>query len=232
MDDLNGGSLFKNSSCSNRLSVVSHQLNAFTDKRSPKTDNRLLLKEERVNRRKMVVTAGTILIAFLLASCGSVGPGGSGFTTYRDGLFNGEQYLRNGQNQLAIGEFLQANQGDPTQPMPMALAGQAAYNMGDFAKASQYLAQSLAIRSDSNAYVIVKAYQALIALKEKRQQDGIAALGDYLRAYRVSYPEYTFSDVERMYTLAVETGDINVADLEPVITDQVNRYEKELFEFF
>jgi len=182
--------------------------------------------------RKTIVVASTILIAFLLVSCGGVGPGGSGFGIYRDGLFKGEQYLQNGQNQLAVGEFLRANGGDPTQPMPMALAGQAAYNMGDLTKASQYLAQSLAIRSDSNAYLIVKAYQALIALKQGRQQEGIAALGDYLRAYRVSYPEYTYSDVERMYTLAVETGDINVAELEPVITDQVTRYEKELFEFF
>ena len=181
---------------------------------------------------KTVVAASIILMGTLLASCGGVGPGGSGFGIYRDGLFKGAQYLQNGQNQLAIGEFLRANGGDPTQPMPMALAGQATYNMGDYAKASEYLAQSLVIKSDSNAYLIVKAYQALIALKGKRNQEGIAALGDYLRAYRVSYPEYTYSDVERMYTLAVETGDINVAELEPVITDQVTRYEKELFEFF
>jgi tetratricopeptide (TPR) repeat protein len=185
-----------------------------------------------MNGWKTIVVASTMLIAFLLASCGGVGPGGSGFGIYRDGLFKGENHLLNGEYQAAIGEFMRANDGDPTQPMPLALAGQAAYNMGDFAKASQYLAQSLAVKSDSNAYLIVKAYQALIAFKQKRQQDGTAALGDYLRAYRVSYPEYTYSEVERMYTLAVETGDINVAQLEPVITDQVARYEKELFEFF
>jgi tetratricopeptide (TPR) repeat protein len=181
-------------------------------------------------RKKAGMVVMTLLVSLLL-SCAGVGPGGSGFTIYRDGLFKGEQHLLNGEYQAAVDEFLRANGGDPTEPMPMALAGQAAYNMGDLAKASQYLAQSLAIRSDSNAYLIVKGYQALIAFKEKRQQDGTAALGDYLRAYRVSYPEYTYSDVERMYTLAVETGDINIAGLEPLITDQVARYEKELFEF-
>jgi len=185
-----------------------------------------------MNGRKTIVVTSAILIAFLLVSCGGVGPGGSGFGIYRDGLFKGENHLLNGEYQAAVDEFLRANGGDPTQPMPMALAGQAAYNLGDLTKASQYLAQALLIKSDSNAYLIIKAYQALIALKEKRQQDGIAALGDYLRAYRVSYPEYTFSDVERMYTLAVETGDIVVSNLEPVITDQVARYEKELFEFY
>ncbi len=184
-----------------------------------------------MNGWKTIVVASTMLIAAIISSCASVGPN-SDFGVYRDGLFKGEQYLQNGQYQLAVGEFLRANGGDPTQPMPMALAGQATYNLGDYAKASQYLAQSLAIKSDSNAYVIVKAYQALIAFKQKRQQDGTAALGDYLRAYRVSYPEYTYSDVERMYTLAVEMGDINVAELEPVITDQIARYEKEIFEFF
>ena len=185
-----------------------------------------------MNGRKMVVTACMILIAFLLVSCGGVGPGGAGFTVYRDGLFKGEEHLLNGEYQAAVDEFLRANGGDPTQPMPLALAGQATYNMGDLTKASQYLAQSLAVKSDSNAYLIVKAYQALIAFKEKRQQDGIAALGDYLRAYRVSYPNYTYSEVERMYKLAVATGDINVAELEPVITGEVARYEKEIFEFF
>ena len=184
-----------------------------------------------MNEWRGMPAACVVLAAFLIASCASVGPN-SNFGVYRDGVFKGVQYLQNGQNQLAIGEFMRANGGDPTQPMPMALAGQAAYNMGDYAKASDYLAQSLAIKSDSNAYVIVKAYQSLIALKQNRTQEGITALGDYLRAYRFSYPEYTFSDVQRMYTLATETGDISVAELEPVITDQVKRYETELFEFF
>jgi tetratricopeptide (TPR) repeat protein len=188
-------------------------------------------KERWMIARKTIIAANTILIAFLLVSCGGVGPGGAGFTIYRDGLFKGEEHLLNQEYQPALDEFLRANSGDPTQPMPLALAGQVAYNMGDITKASQYLAQSLAVKSDSNAYLIVKAYQALIAFKEKRGQEGISALGDYLRAYRVSYPEYTYSDVERMYQLAVATGDINVAELEPVITDQVARYEKELFEF-
>lgn len=184
-----------------------------------------------MNTLRGMSRAGLILIAFVLASCASVGTN-SDFGVYRDGVFKGVQYLQNGQNQLAVGEFLRANGGDPTQPMPMALAGQATYNMGDYATASQYLSQSLTIQSDSNAYLIVKAYQSLVALKQGRTQEGIKALGDYLRAYRVSYPEYTFSDVERMYTLAVETGDINVAQLEPVITDQITQYESELFEFF
>jgi len=184
-----------------------------------------------MDRLAGIGSAGLILIVFLLASCASVGTN-SDFGVYRDGVFKGVQYLQNGQNQLAIGEFLRANGGDPTQPMPMALAGQATYNMGDYAKASEYLAQSLAIKSDSNAYLIVKAYQSLIALKQGRTQEGITAVGDYLRAYRFSYPECTYSDVQRMYTLAVETGDINVAELEPVIADQVTRYESELLEFF
>ncbi len=184
-----------------------------------------------MNEPKIMSKASIVVIGVLLVSCASVGPG-SDFGVYRDGLFKGTQYLQNGQNQLAVGEFLRANEGDPTQPMPMALAGQATYNMGDYAKASDYLAQSLTIKSDSNAYLIVKAYQSLIALKQQRTQDGIAALGDYIRVYSVSYPESSYFDVKRMYTLATEMGDLDVAQLEPLITDQVSRYEKELFEFF
>ncbi len=185
-----------------------------------------------MNGWKMVLLAGVLLIPLSLFSCAGGGPGGTGFTVYRDGMFKGEQNLQNGNYQAALDEFLRASGGDPTQPMPLALAGQSAYQMGDLTQASQYLAQSLAVKSDSNAYVIVKAYQALIAFKQNRKQEGIAALGDYLRAYRFSYPNYTFSDVERLYNLAVATGDINVAELEPYISDEVTRYEKELFEFF
>jgi len=177
---------------------------------------------------KTVVTIGMMLIASLLVSCAGGGPGGSGFSTYRDGLFKGEDHLLNGEYQPAIDEFLRANGGDPTQPMPLALAGQAAYNMGDLAQASRYLSQALAVKSDSNAYVIVKGYQALIAFKENRRREGLEALGEYVRAYRVSYPENTYFDVERMY----KTEDIVLPELERMLTDQIARYEKELFEFF
>ncbi len=182
-----------------------------------------------MNRWNVTVAVAATFLGFVLTSCASVGPTGD-FTTYRDGLNKGTQYLQNGQYQLAVGEFLRANDADPSEPMPMALAGQATYYLNDYPQASEYLAKSLAIKSDSNAYLIVKAYQALIAFKGRRQQEGTAALGDYLRVYRVSFPEYTYSDVQRMYTLVSETGDINVAELEPVITDQVRVYENGLFQ--
>ena len=170
---------------------------------------------------------GIVTISLLLLSCAAGGPGGTGFTAYRDGLFRGEEHLENGEYQLAMNEFLKSSAGDPTEPIPLALAGQSAYQLGDLKKAGEYLAQADRIRSDSNAYLIVRAYQALIAFKEDKREDGMKALADYIRAYKDSYPDRTLYQVENIYN----SGNIAVAELEMIINDEVARYEKELFQF-
>jgi tetratricopeptide (TPR) repeat protein len=151
---------------------------------------------------------------------------------YRQGLFNGGQFLRDGDLQSALSQFLAANQGDPTQPMPLALAAQAAYQMGDFAKASQYLTQASGLdpmnKGYGRSYVIVKGYQALIAFREKRDKDGMAALGEYVRVYGDTYPDSSYRELTNMYN----SGKISVPALEALINHQMERYEGELFELF
>jgi tetratricopeptide (TPR) repeat protein len=185
-----------------------------------------------MNGRKTAVTANMILIALLLLSCASVGPGGAAFTAYRESMLNGAQHLLNKEYQPALDDFLRANSSDPTMPMPLALAGQASYNLGDLQKASRYLSQALAVKSDSYAYLIVKGYQALIAFRQDKHKEGVTALGDYVAAYRVSSPDATYKDVERLYKLGVAVGDVPVKELEPLITHQITRYEIQLFKRF
>jgi tetratricopeptide (TPR) repeat protein len=185
-----------------------------------------------MNGRKTVAVASTILTAFLLASCASVGPGGAAFTAYRESMLNGGRHLLDKEYQPALDDFLRANSNDPSRSMPLALAGQAYYNLGDLQKASRCLSQAMAVKNDSYAYLIIKGYQALIAFKQDRHKEGTAALGDYVSAYRVSYPDSTYKDVERLHKLAVATGDVPVAELEPLITHQITRYEIQLFKSF
>jgi len=166
---------------------------------------------------------GVLLLVSLLFSCA----GNTGYTSYREGLFQGHQYLRNGDHQAALEEFLRASQGDPTEALPLGLAGQMAYQMGNYAEASQYLAQAEGLKKGWDywyAYVIVKAYQSLIAFKEDRREEGMVALAEYVRVMgsRLSHPEQSYYEVKRMY----QSGNITLPRLEGLINYQVSRYER------
>jgi len=79
------------------------------------------------------------------------------FATYRENLSNGYTNLTNGQYQAAIQQLLVASQTDTTKAIPLALAGQAAYQLGNYTQASQYLAQAESrINGPDPAYVIIK----------------------------------------------------------------------------
>jgi len=161
------------------------------------------------------------LFVCLLFSCAS----NTGYTSYREGVFQGLQCLRYGDQQAALVHFLRASQGDPTEVLPLALAGQVAYQMGNYAESSQYLAQAEERKKDrERAYVIVKAYQSLIAFRENRHEEGMAALADYIRVMgnRLFYPEQSFYEVKRMY----QSGNIIVPRLEGLINYQISRYER------
>jgi tetratricopeptide (TPR) repeat protein len=181
-----------------------------------------------MNIWKHLSSAGTAIITcIMVVSCAS-----TSYTMYRQGLFDGGQFLRNGDIQSALPQFLKANQGDPTQPLPLALAGQVTYQMGDVAKASQYLTQASAlnpmVQGYGYSYVIIKGYQALIAFREKQHQEGMAALGEYVRVYNDTYPDSTYGELTNMY----HSGNISISALELLINHQMSRYEDELFEFF
>jgi tetratricopeptide (TPR) repeat protein len=169
---------------------------------------------------------GLLLLVSLVISCA----GNTGFINYREGLFQGYRSLQNKEYEPALQQFQRANQGDPTRAWPLALAGQTAYQMGNYAQASQYLAQAEGPAKDQNyAYLVVKAYQTLIAFKANRQQEGMAALGEYVRVLgsRTSYPEKTYYDVERMY----KSGSVVFPTLEGLINDQMSRYESDAMQW-
>jgi tetratricopeptide (TPR) repeat protein len=194
---------------------------------------------------KIAGAVGIILLIFLVYSCKS----DPGFTNYRQGVFYGLEALRNGQYQQAFQQFARASQGEPDERLPPALAGQAAYQAGDYAAASQYLARAQALdpNQSSVAYVIVAGYQALLAFRENRRHEGMASLSYYIKLYgdyysdeslgdvrltyqsgdtsvEDSYPDESLRDVKRMY----QSGDISVPGLELLINQEMNRYAEEI----
>ena len=172
---------------------------------------------------KKIGAAGVILLLSLILSCASGGPAGPGYSNYRDGMFQGYQLLTEGQYQPAIQEFLRANQGDPTKAWPMALAGQTSYQMGNYAQASQYLAQAAGlVKGDDYAYPVIKGYQCLLAFRANKQQEGMAVLAEYVRVYRYC-PDQSYHEVKRMH----DSGKIELPALENLINADMRRYESE-----
>jgi len=164
---------------------------------------------------------GMVLLACLVFSCAA----NTGYMSYREGLFQGYQCLRDEDYQAALEQFLRASRGYPTTALPLALAGQAAYRMGNYAQASQYLGQAEGLMKRSDyAYVIVKAYRSLIAFKEDRREEGMAALADYVlvMGYPWSRPEKSYYEVKHMH----QSGNIMLPRLEGLINYQVSRYER------
>lgn len=137
-----------------------------------------------------------VSLAFLFAGC-------TGYMNYRTGLFEGSRCLREGDDQAALKQFMKASQAEPTEAMPLAMAGQVAYRMGDYERASCYLGRAGGLgksRSFTHAFVIIKAYQSLIAFREDKKEEGMAALAEYVRVMgrRQHHPENSFYEVERM----------------------------------
>jgi tetratricopeptide (TPR) repeat protein len=159
-----------------------------------------------------------VLLLALLASCASV----SNYSAYRTNLSDGYTSLLNGQYQAAIQQLVAAGQTDTTKAIPLALAGQAAYQMGNYTQARQYLSQAESrINGPDPAYVIIKGYEALIAFRENKREEGMEALHEYVRVSRFSYPDKSYYPVERMY----RSGDIVLPTLERHINDGLSRYE-------
>jgi tetratricopeptide (TPR) repeat protein len=171
--------------------------------------------------KKAGIVGLMLALVGLVVSCA----GNTAWVQYREGLQKGYTNLQYSEYQPAIQQLLSASQGDPTQAIPLALAGQAAYQMGNYSQASQYLAQAESlVKGPDAAYIIIKGYQALIAFRENRQQDGMAALGEYLRVYYFNNPDSTYYDLERMY----KSGNIVFPTAEGWINNQLSRYEGQL----
>jgi tetratricopeptide (TPR) repeat protein len=177
-------------------------------------------EEGCMNGTKKACVPAVVLLVSLAFSCA----GCTGFMRYREDLFYGYQCLREGDKRAALEQFLKATQADPTVAMPLALAGQATYQMGNYEQASRYLAQADGLMKGRDyALVIVRAYESLIAFREDRREEGMAALGDYVRVMgsRHFHPEKSYYEVERMY----RSRNIALPRLEELMNYQISRYE-------
>ncbi len=175
--------------------------------------------------RKCLLVASMALLGCALTSCSS-----PGYHMYRQNLFKGGQSLRDGDLQAALPAFLAAHQDDPSEPLPLALAGQVAYRTGDYAGAHRYLSQASGlnptVKGYGRSYVIIKGYEALLAFRENRRTEGMTALGEYIRVYGNTYPDSSYRELTNMYN----SGTISIPALEGLINHQMERYEGELFE--
>ena len=171
---------------------------------------------------------GTVVMVLLALVCVWSCASDPGYSNYRQGMFAGYNLLSTAQYQPAIEQFMRASQGDPTKAIP-ARSGRAG-SLPDGRLRHGEPVPGTGGRSRQRAGLRVRHRKGLSgphSLQENRQQDGMAALGEYVRVYFNLNPDSTYADVERMY----KSGNIVLPQLEPLIVNQMSRYEGQLMQW-
>ncbi len=169
--------------------------------------------------QRMLVVA-LLAVSVLLAGCSP------SFTTYADNMFQGKRLLRVGEYAQARDDFVRASQAQP-DAYSYAFAATASYKMNDLASAEQYIERAEKLDGRTYADLRIWGYKALILLAEGRQQEGLNALGDYIKVYDGLYPLTTIRDVQAMW----RTGRINLVLLELIMDEQIRTYENDIETF-
>jgi tetratricopeptide (TPR) repeat protein len=161
---------------------------------------------------------GGVGLLLLLSSCAT-------YNVYYTGLFEGRRFLDNGQYDKALAQF-QAAGTTYRDGEVFAFLATARYRTGDFAAAITDAGASLAI--EPNGFYTLRAlgYRALALLRLQKPEAG-AAVGDYLRRYRLSYPLTSIEEIEIM----VEKKEMELPRLESLIDEQVRWYEGEVEQY-
>jgi len=171
--------------------------------------------------RRIGFPAIFLLLSLALFSCATP------YQTYQSDLFRGKELLDTGEYGKAKEDFVSAAKAQPKEPASYALAATAAYKLGDLEGAGGYLGEAQKRDRHSDSYIRILGYQALILLKEGKEQEGLDALHKYILAYQNEYAPFNVRQVERMW----RTRKVNLASLEGLLDDQIETYESDMEQF-
>ena len=182
--------------------------------------------------KKRLLASMTVVIVLLLGCTSS-------FSTYIDNMYWGRNLLRQRQYEKSRERFLVANEYQPAA-VALAFAGVASYKMGDLQGADQYLTTAQAIDGQTDAYIVIFGYKALILFAEGERNEGLMALNAYIAACRnvqpispsmkdtefnITYGRYPPSASLKPVEAMVSSGQIDIRLLEQLIDQQINESE-------
>lgn len=164
---------------------------------------------------------GTVLLISII-SCASI----SLNSTYNRFIFDGKTLLDDEEYGKASESFQKAVELR-RDAMSLTYLAIAYYKMDNLDEARRLILD--AEKRDVHNYIHLRTlgYKALILLKRDREE-GMTALREYLDYYWRSDPLMTINDVERMW----RSGNIDLADLEDVIEEQVSWWENDVQQLY
>jgi len=165
----------------------------------------------------MCAAAGLLSAILLLASCSS-------YNVYRYHLWEGKNFLIEERYPEARDALAKAA-GEQNRAAPRAYAATVSYKLGDIAAARRYLEEAENAPGKDYVDLRITAYKALILFRENKQQEGMAALRDYLNFYRHLYPLVTIEDVRDMW----KSGRVDLPKLEQLLDQQLATYDRDMF---
>lgn len=171
--------------------------------------------------------SGSILIitvlffAFAISSCSTLQ------NDYQYNFFMGRNAVYDGEYAAAERFFSRAAMGKADDEL-LAFQAVVSYKKNDIAGAARLVEEARRKLSWSDRYYLrVLGYQALVLLKQQRNEEGLRALREYLSYYAYHYPLTTIVDVQAM----ADRGKVDLPLLEGLIEEQVSWYERELEQY-
>jgi len=169
-----------------------------------------------------ILCVGTILVlSVALFQCSTAS------STYRSYMFEGKNFLGEGDYKEAEQDFVKASQVAPDAGS-YAFAATASYKFKDYPAAERFIQEAERRGNRSYAYLRIAGYRALILLAEGKQKEGLDALHEYLAAYAMVYPLPSIADVERMW----RRGPVDLPRLEALLDQQITTYENDLEQYW
>ena len=144
---------------------------------------------------KIAGAVGIVLLILLVYSCKS----DPGFTNYRQGMFYGFEALQNGQLSECVSTIRAGEPGRAGRSgCPPHWQGRRPTRQAIMRRQPNTWPGPRALdpNQSSVAYLIVAGYQALLAFRESRRQEGMTSLAYYIKLYKDSYPDRSLEDVK------------------------------------
>ncbi len=148
------------------------------------------------------------------------------YGSYRSDMWNGKKLLNDGDYKQSLDEFIKAAKSMPAESEPCAFAATASFKLDDVEGASRYV-QDAARLKQGDSYMRILGYKSLVLLKQGKEKEGLAALGDFISAYEKEYAPQNVREVRKMW----RSGRVDPMALQRLVDDEITIYESDMDQF-